>query len=157
MAKKQTVFHTYIDAGKIKIISHDGTDFEKEINNLNYQIEEKSAKSKVIAIIGLITLGVMVSQLFGIELSKNQNILFGVSTIGIFLYALNLWERVGLMTRRVKSLNLGFNLAKKQLQNEILELEKKLVVHNLAIDEIALKNKFNFSNNFKKNQLQKEN
>ena len=60
------------------------------------------------------------------------------------------------MTRRVKSLNLGFNLAKKQLQNEILELEKKLVVHNLAIDEIALKNKFNFSNNFKKINYKKK-
>ena len=60
------------------------------------------------------------------------------------------------MTRRVKSLNLGFNLAKKQLQNDILELEKKLVVHNLAIDEIALKNKFNFSNNFKKINYKKK-
>lgn len=153
----QKHFHAFIDNQEILIISSDGCNLKQEIK------EQESIQIKIKVLIGLLglvgfsALCILASQAFFSKFTDHQNMVLGIIVfISGGVVANSVDYLMGSM-RKTQYMKKTFNLAKKDLQNDIMDLEKVLLEHQASVKELRLKDKFIFSEIFKKSPLEKEN
>jgi hypothetical protein len=152
----QKKFHAYIDNQEIVIISSDGCNLEKEITNKEVIQFRVKALIGFLGLVGFSALSMMASQVFFTKFTEPQNIVMGFIVFGSGMSIGGLVEYLTQSLKESKLLRESFNLAKRDLQADIMNLERVLIQHQSSLKEINLKDKFVFSNKFKKSELEKE-
>lgn len=143
----------FIDNNEIKISDEQGGEFNSIIKNKKEKIIKLNQNLKFVLFPTLFFFVCAASALFINLFSSSQNVFFIVMTIFFAIVTLSNRLDVNSLEMQIDFNNAKLNLSKKALQLEIMQLEKLLAEHNFKMQNIAVKDKFNFQKSQEKTLL----
>ena len=137
-------YKVFIDQGQIKIVKFDGLEYalaiEKQKNKVDFT--KKTVRTATLALVFFLLLSF--SPLFFNIISSLQ-IMFFIFCSVVSAFIINVFAfDIDSVEKDYNHLVQEYNLAKEELQPEIMSLQKQLIKHNSEIQQLETQAKFSF-------------
>ena len=137
-------YKVFIDQGQIKIIQFNGLEYALAIEKQKKKVDftKKTVKVATLALVFFVLLSL--SPLFSNIISGLQIMFFiFCSVVSAFIISVFAYD-IDSVEKDYNHLVQEYNLAKEELQPEIMSLQKQLIKHNSEIQQLETQAKFSF-------------